>query len=73
MSKKFRKPKPSPPKWYWWDNDNCWWCNTRAGCNGCKYLKRYVKIQKDKQNRQEKNWLKTLNIDKFLEEEKEIT
>ena len=25
MSKKiFRKPKPSPPHWFYWDTDNCW-------------------------------------------------
>lgn len=39
--KKFRKPKPSPPHWYWWDSDNCWDCNNRNNCGGkgCKRLK----------------------------------
>ena len=40
MSKKiFRKPRPSPPKWFYWDTDNCWDCNcNHNGCNGCKRL-----------------------------------
>lgn len=41
MKKKFRKPKPSPPHWYWWDSDNCWDCKNRNNCSGkgCKKLK----------------------------------
>ncbi len=41
MKKKFRKPKPSPPHWYWWDSDNCWCCNNKTNCGGkgCKRLK----------------------------------
>ena len=40
--KKFRKPRPSPPKWFFWDNDNCWDCNcNHTGCSGCKRLKKF--------------------------------
>ena len=45
MSKQiFRKPKPSPPKWFFSDTDNCWDCNcNHNGCNGCKRLKQFKK------------------------------
>jgi len=45
MSKKiFRKPKPSPPHWFFLDNDNCWDCNCNyRGCSGCKRLKKFKK------------------------------
>ena len=45
MSKQiFRKPKPSPPKWFFSDTDNCWDCNcNHTGCNGCKRLKQFKK------------------------------
>ena len=55
MSKnKQRKPHPAPPKWYWWDTDNCWACKNRNGCSNCKFLKSYVAQQKEKQKRKEK-------------------
>lgn len=50
MKKKFRKPKPSPPKWYWWDNDNCWWCKDRNNCSGCKKLKQ-IQAKENERNR----------------------
>lgn len=50
MKKKFRKPKPSPPHWYWWDNDNCWWCKNRNRCNGCRILKR-LNAKENERNR----------------------
>ena len=28
MGKAKRKPKPSMPKWYWMDQDGCWYCKT---------------------------------------------
>lgn len=36
-----RKPRPSPPKWYWWDSDYCWDCTNRRNCNQCKRLKKF--------------------------------
>ena len=55
MGKARKKPKPAPPRWYWWDSDNCWFCNNRNGCTNCKILKSYVAEQKEKQKRKEKN------------------
>ena len=42
MSKKLRKPRPQPPKYYWYDTDNCWRCKNKNTCSGCKFLKRYI-------------------------------
>jgi hypothetical protein len=39
MSKKQRKPRPEPPKWFWLETDNCWNCKNKNNCNGCKILK----------------------------------
>lgn len=69
MSRKFRKPKPSVPHWYWWDNDDCWWCHNRAGCNGCKFLKAVVAKQKASQKRKDKNWLRNLDLEQYLQNE----
>ena len=44
-----RKPRPSPPRWHWWNIDGCWFCKNRKACNGCKTLKCH-KRRKDKQN-----------------------
>lgn len=49
MSKKRRKPTPSPPNWFWWDSDNCWDCNcNHNGCRNCKRLKRIAAQQRKK-------------------------
>lgn len=51
MGKAFHKPTPSPPYWYWYDSDVCWWCkyrNNQKGCTGCKVLKRLAAEQKKK-------------------------
>ena len=50
MSKKYRKARPQPPRYYWWDTDCCWDCKDRNNCNGCKRLKEY-NHSKDKANR----------------------
>ena len=52
MSK--RKVRPQPPRYAWWDVDDCWFCKNRKGCNGCKIMKRYVADQKEKIKRAEK-------------------
>ena len=40
---KKRKPRPQPPKYYWWDTDNCYFCKNRNGCSGCRILVKYNK------------------------------
>ena len=52
MSKKiFRKPKPSPPHWFYWDTDNCWDCNcNHNGCSSCKRLKKFKKKKYEPRN-----------------------
>ncbi len=43
MAKEYkRKPRPEPPKDFFWDTDNCWFCKNKKGCGGCKVLKRAV-------------------------------
>lgn len=37
--KKKRKMRPEPPLWFTLDTDNCWFCECRKSCNGCKLLK----------------------------------
>ena len=52
MSKKQRKPTPSPPNWFWWDSDNCWDCNcNHNGCRNCKRLKRIAAQQRKKRDK----------------------
>lgn len=34
-----RKMQPEPPRWFTLDPDNCWFCERRKSCNGCKLLK----------------------------------
>ena len=46
MSKSKRKQRPQPPKYFWTDTDNCWFCKNRNNCGGCKVLKDYNKIKK---------------------------
>ena len=43
--KKWRKPRPQPPNYYWYDTDGCWGCPDRNGCSGCKRLKTYIHEQ----------------------------
>ena len=47
MKKIFRKPRPSPPNWFFIDNDNCWDCKKNwRGCSSCKRLKKFKKGNK---------------------------
>lgn len=66
MGKPFRKPRPSPPHWHWWDSDGCWWCKNRNNCNQCKTLKRVRAEQQAKQKRKEKQHLHELRKDLLL-------
>lgn len=52
MSKiKYRKARSQPPRYYWLDTDNCWFCKNKNGCNGCKVLKKYVKEKGKKRDK----------------------
>ena len=55
MKRKFRKPKPSPPHWYWWDSDNCWGCKNENNCGGkgCKQLKKIKAIENERRRKKE--------------------
>ena len=48
---KNRKPRPQPPRYYWYDTDGCWCCKNRNGCAGCKFLKRYIAEGKGRNKR----------------------
>lgn len=54
-----RKKRPEPPRHFWLDTDDCWFCKNRKGCNGCKILKRYnaEKTSQRKIKRDEKKFL----------------
>lgn len=62
MGKAFRKPRPSPPKYAWYNelDDNCWHCKNRRNCNQCKRCKRSVAEQKERINRIEKQKLRIM-------------
>ncbi len=54
MGKALHKPKPSPPRWFFWDNDNCWFCKFRRnqkGCGNCKILKEIAAEQRKKKDK----------------------
>lgn len=46
--KRKRKPKPEPPKWFFYDNDNCWFCSNRNNCGSCHLLKEFRSKFRDK-------------------------
>ena len=49
MKKKYRKPRPQPPRWFWWDNDCCWDCKYNHNkCNSCERLKIFRRKYRDK-------------------------
>lgn len=50
MGKANRKPRPSPPKWFWYDVDGCWFCKNRNNCNQCKILKKFSRKRLNKYN-----------------------
>lgn len=53
--KKWRKPRPQPPRYYWADTDCCWPCDHRNGCSGCKFLKQYIAEGKGRNKRKTKD------------------
>lgn len=58
MTKAWRKPSPSPPRWYWWDSDNCWGCKNRNNCNNCSVMKELRDFKRKKRKQKEKTKLK---------------
>lgn len=51
MASKQRKPRPSVPKWFWWE-DNCIMCkHPHHGCSSCKHVKRIAKYNRSKQKK----------------------
>lgn len=64
MSKmKNRKPTPQPPRWFWLENDGCWFCKNRNGCRNCKILKKQKAAEKNKLNKKEKRKIKSLKYE----------
>ena len=55
MRSKVRKQRPQPPPWFWYEVDGCWFCKKQGNCGGCKVLKSYVKAQKEKKRKSQKN------------------
>ena len=68
---KMRKPRPSPPYYYWWDTDNCWNCPDRNGCAGCKRLKRYIAEYPAKRKR-ERDFRKFHELDNIREDDDSV-
>lgn len=60
MGKAKRKPRPQPPRWYWWDTDNCWDCNHPNNCNQCKRLKQNRVKEREKMERKFMNNIKKI-------------
>ncbi len=58
MAKRWRKMRPEPPKFFWYDTDGCWACKNRHGCSGCKFLKRYIAEDKGRNKKKVKARLK---------------
>lgn len=58
MKKKYRiykrKMRPEPPRWFTLDTDNCWFCEHRKACNGCKLLKELEAYKNAQRKRKEK-------------------
>lgn len=57
MGKPKRKPRPSPPYYFWLDADNCWRCKNKNNCTNCKALKR--QRAKNREERKESKWVTT--------------
>lgn len=43
MGKAKRKPRPSMPRWYWNNQDGCWFCKNKNNCNQCKANREHMK------------------------------
>lgn len=66
MGKASRKPRPSAPKYRYWDTDGCWFCDNSNGCGNCKINKMYVADQKERKERDFKRKMHQMkNYDDF--------
>ena len=54
IGKAKRRHRPSPPHWWFLENDNCWFCKNRNNCNGCKLLKEQQSIENKRRSRRYK-------------------
>lgn len=54
MGKAMRKPRSAHLKWWFIENDGCWFCKNRNNCNGCKLLKRQKTNEVKKRDRKSK-------------------
>ena len=61
MGKAQRKPRPSPPHYFWLNADGCWFCKNKNNCNSCKILKR--QRAKDQEKRKESKWVTEKDCD----------
>ena len=60
----FRKPRPSPPPYYWWDTDNCWCCPNPNSCSNCKFMKKYMACHK-KNRKLERDFRRFYELDEY--------
>ena len=51
VMKRKHKPRPEPPKWYFYDEDDCWACKNRNACNSCKRLKKFRRKYRDRKDK----------------------
>ena len=62
MRKKIRKVRPQPPRHAWLDLDGCWFCKKKNACGGCKIMKKIVAEQKEKHERNSKNFRRKMRF-----------
>lgn len=58
MGKARRKPRPSMPRWWWLEQDGCWFCKNKNNCNSCGVNKREAKAIRKHRLRQEQREIK---------------
>lgn len=52
MGKAKRKARPQPPRWFFYDVDNCWFCKNKNNCGTCKMLKGQRAYERQKSERE---------------------
>lgn len=60
MGKPMRKPRPSMPRWWWMEQDGCWFCHNKNNCNQCKATRADAKAMRKHQLRKERRRVKEL-------------
>lgn len=59
MGKAKRKIRPSPPRYFWLDTDNCWCCKNRNACANCGFVKDMLKLYKLEKKRNKQQMLRS--------------